>query len=554
MSTVILSLAAAGFKPFFSISQQDKPEPSVLGMMALGGLSLVMASRRRRFRGIWPRRASRTQRPVILELGTPPSAGQLDGPKTRALPQSNIFPKTNIIFTESSGDSVLGRREAGQRPPPPRGGRLLPNWLFSERNKGVYTRIRVFTIAAAILAAILVHNMPARARPDSRETAPATVVAAKTIVRQIRALDSARVLSMAKRFISVPPVTITDFHYIQGPKDRHEYYSQSDYAWPNPKNPSGPYIIRDGYSNPANWTADREALIHFSICTAALTSAYIITHEPRYARAAVANISAWFVDKRTRMNPNLRYAQAVHGVAKGTNWGIIDTVHLVEVARSAQILERYRLLAGHEKIAVNKWFPRYLHWLTTSRLGKLEMRARNNHGTCWLVQVAAFASLTGNEKLLHFCRARFKLILSRQAAANGSLPLELARTKPYCYSLFDLDALATACWILSTPNDNLWQYRTTNGRNLRMALRFAFPYIKDKLKWPYRYDVEYFQYWPVRSPSLLFGGLAYRTAKYIRVWKTLNPEPQNPEVLRNLPIREPVLWITDSAIGRNVWR
>ena len=136
MSTVILSLAAAGFKPFFSISQQDKPEPSVLGMMALGGLSLVMASRRRRFRGIWPRRASRTQRPVILELGTPPSAGQLDGPKTRALPQSNIFPKTNKIFTESSGDSVLGKREAGQRPPPPRGGDCSQTGYFQKEIRG----------------------------------------------------------------------------------------------------------------------------------------------------------------------------------------------------------------------------------------------------------------------------------------------------------------------------------------------------------------------------------------------------------------------------------
>lgn len=411
--------------------------------------------------------------------------------------------------------------------------------------------MRVFIIATGIVAALLIHDMPTRALSNSRGSA-ATGAVNKTTVRHIKTLDTMRVLRMAKHFLSTSPLTITAFHYVHGPKDSHEYYSQSDYAWPNPKDPSGPYIMRDGYSNPANWTADREALIHFSIHTGSLTSAYIITHEQRYARAAIRNMLAWFVDKPTRMNPNMRYSQEVHGVAKGTNWGVIDTAHLVEVARSAQILERDGLLTGPEKASVNDWFTEYLHWLTSSRLGKLEMHAKNNHGTCWVMQVAEFASLTSNQKLLHFCRARFKtVLLPRQLAANGSFPLELARTKSYCYSLFNLDAMCTVCWILSTPKDNLWQYSTSDGRNMRKALTFAYPYIKDKIKWPYRYDVEYFKYWPVRSPSLLFGGLAYGIPKYVGLWKKLNANPRNPEVLRNLPIRQPVLWVTDTALTRN---
>ena len=368
------------------------------------------------------------------------------------------------------------------------------------------------------------------------------------ITLNLRQLDRQRVLAAARRYVGQKPVTITQFHHSGGPANPHEYYSQGDYWWPNPEDPGGPYIKRDGYSNPANFIADRTALIHFSIHTAALTAAYLITHDTRYAHAAINNMNAWFVDKRTMMNPNLRFSQAVHGRAKGRSYGIIDTIHLVEVARSAQLLEQRGILAGTNRKAINQWFTEYLHWLTTSRMSIQEMNAKNNHGTCWVMQVAEFASLVGDKKLLHFCRMRFKtVLLPHQMAANGSFPLELARTKPYGYSLFNLDAMCTVCQILSTPTDNLWTYTTPDGRNMSLALKFMYPYIKDKSKWPYRHDVEYWKDWPVRSPALLFGGLAYDVPAYIKLWKTLNPNPTVLEILRNLPIRQPVLWVQTST-------
>jgi hypothetical protein len=53
----------------------------------------------------------------------------------------------------------------------------------------------------------------------------------------------------------------------------------------------------------------------------------------------------------------------------------------------------------------------------------------------------------------------------------------------------------------------------------------------------------YWEQWPVRSPVLLFGGLAYDEQKYLDTWKTLEANPTNDEVLRNVPLREPVLWV-----------
>ena len=141
----------------------------------------------------------------------------------------------------------------------------------------------------------------------------------------------------------------------------------------------------------------------------------------KYADAAIKHMHAWFVDEKTRMNPNLQYAQAIKGVSTGRGIGVIDTVHLIEVAKSASLLQQAGLLKGDDSEAIKKWFTDYLTWMTTSKNGTDEMNAANNHGTCWAEQVAAFASFTGDQDKLDMCRKRFKeVLLPKQIAADGS--------------------------------------------------------------------------------------------------------------------------------------
>src|SRR5262249_13947797 len=229
---------------------------------------------------------------------------------------------------------------------------------------------------------------------------------------------------------------------------------------------------------------------------------------------------------------------------KGRGTGIIDTVHLIEVARSAKILARAGLLGEADLAGTKQWFADYVKWLTTSANGLEEMKAGNNHGTCWVMQVAAFADFLEDQSQLANCRRRFKeVLLPDQMAADGSFPQELRRTKPYGYSLFNADAMATICQILSAPQDNLWNFSTSDGRSMHSAVAYLFPYVKDKSTWPHQHDVAYWEFWPVRSPLLLFSGLAYSDPKYLSVWQTLEANPTNDEVIRNLPIRHPLLWI-----------
>jgi Alginate lyase len=364
---------------------------------------------------------------------------------------------------------------------------------------------------------------------------------------EIEQIDRERILRAANQYLSEPPVTITESSSPRSKGGKHDYFSEADYWWPDPKNPDGPYIERDGYSDPHNFNDHRLALIRLSLIVPALMAAWLITKDKRYASQAAMHLRAWFLDPATKMNPSLEYAQAVWGKTPGRSYGIIDTLHLVEVTQAALHLEPTGVMTAVEFASLRDWFAEYLLWMMVSKNGQEEEAATNNHGSCWVAQAAAYAKFTANEKVLALCRARFRNhLLPDQVAANGSFPLELARTKPYSYSLFDLDVLSIVCTVASSagnPQDNLWEFALPSGTRYKSAVDFMFPYIQDKSKWPYAKDVEYFDDLPNRQPSLLFAGLAYHEPKYIALWRTLPPDPKTAEIIRNFPVRQPVLWV-----------
>ena len=357
-----------------------------------------------------------------------------------------------------------------------------------------------------------------------------------------------RVVTAADRYLAEKPVTVTDTQSSRSAGGKHDYFSEGDYWWPDPKKPDGPYIQRDGMSNPGNFDAHREALLRLSVQVPALCAAWLLTKHERYAQHAADHLRAWFVNPDTRMNPNLQYAQAIHGRSTGRATGIIDTLQLVEVARAASASASSGAMNAAEQEQLRKWFSDYLLWLTTSKNGVAEREAKNNHGTCWVLQVAEFATFCGDEKLRSDCRDRLKnVIMPGQIAPDGSLPLELRRTKPYSYSLFNLEVMAGVCQVLSTPSDNLWTFTLPDGRSVGKAVSYMYPYIADKSKWPYPSDVMYFNQWPLREQSLLFAGIALGRFEYLTLWRRLKGDPHVEEAIRNYPLRQPVLWVSRSA-------
>jgi len=222
--------------------------------------------------------------------------------------------------------------------------------------------------------------------------------------------------------------------------------------------------------------------------------------------------------------------------------GVIDTLHLVEVARAASHL--MPKMEGADQERVKEWFRSFLGWLKTSEKGKAERDTLNNHAMCWALQAAEFAHLLDDTATREEVFRRYTaILLPNQLGPDGSFPRELARTKPYSYSIFNFDVMAALCQSLNGLQPDPFGFRLSDGRGVCKAAEFIYPYLKNKGDWKWAKDVQHFDSLPVRSPGLLFSGVACNREEYINLWRTMNPDPTDREIIRNNPIRQPLLWV-----------
>ena len=394
----------------------------------------------------------------------------------------------------------------------------------------------------AVILALVLSAKPIVSGETPPASQPVTVRPALTL--DVAKIDRARILKAAAAALKLAPITITAFQAEQSTGGRNDFFSMSDYAWPDPTKTNGlPYITRDGESYPGVFSAHRMAMRNLRDAVAALGAAYKITGDERYASKAAELLRVFFLVPETRMNPHLEYAQATLGRSPGRSYGIIDALHLAEIPPAITAMEKSPAFTPDLMAGLKQWFADLSQWMVTSKNGKDEAAAKNNHSVAFWLQIACFARLTGDEQRLTECRRQFKeVFLPRQMTNDGSFPLELKRTKPYGYSIFQLDNMAVLCQVLSTPADNLWTFELPDGRGIRKALAYLYPFLADKSKWPLKPDVQSWESWPARQPCLLFGGLALGEKPYLDLWQKLPSDPTDTEVRRNIAITQPVLW------------
>jgi hypothetical protein len=366
---------------------------------------------------------------------------------------------------------------------------------------------------------------------------------ADTFASQLLDFEKEKAINRAEKLLLEIPKTVTSYPCVRSEGGIHDFFSEGPYWWPDPANPDGPYIRKDGMRNPDRFVSHDDELRYFSWIVAGLTSAYSITREEKYAIAALKHLNAWFVNPETKMNPNMLYAQAIKGICSGRGIGIIDALPLVEVAQSVRILEKSSSIPIQDVIKIKKWFSEFLNWLNTHPYGIEEMNWKNNHGSWWHVQAAAYASLVGDHEILEKCRKHYtENLLPNQMAIDGSFPFELERTKPYSYSLFNLEAFTTLAWILSEANIDIWNHTLDDGRNLKKAIDFMMPFIQDKILWPYGKDVDHWENQPSSRTFILFASIEYKNLEWFNCWKSLKEKTEEEELL-SLPIKSPVLWL-----------
>ena len=354
-----------------------------------------------------------------------------------------------------------------------------------------------------------------------------------------------RIVILANEAMNLPLVSITKSVSPYSEGGIHDFYSNGDYWWPNPSTVNGlPFIQKDGQSNPANFNAHRVAIRQLVDAVASLAMALKMTGQDRYAKKAQFLLNAFFLDPNTRMNPSLTFAQAIPGVTSGRGVGIIDTLHLIDVPLAVIELEKNPSFPSSTANWLRVWFKSYLSWMLSSKNGHDESLAKNNHSVAFWLQVAVFADFVGDQHAMAMAREKFKsAFVGEQMALDGSFPLEMARTKPYGYSIFQLDNMAALCQILSSPSESLWNYQSPDGKGMRVAIDFMARYVRDKKSWPKSPDVEAFEGWPVRQPFLLFAGLAYQDQSLLDLWRQQALNIDNEEVRRNVAITQPGLWL-----------
>lgn len=270
-------------------------------------------------------------------------------------------------------------------------------------------------------------------------------------------------------------------------RDKHDYMSQAPYWWPDPAKPNGlPYIRRDGQRNPElsriSDSIEKDRMLDDA---ETLSLAYFFTSDEKYATQAAAVVRAWFLDSKTKQNPNLNFSQGIPGISTGRGIGLIETRELYRVIDSSILLEGSRAWTRDAREGLKKWFGDFLQWMIDSPIGKDEADELNNHGTYYDVQVIAYAIFTGRRDLaikqLNFTKDRIRT----QIEPDGSQPKELVRTLSWGYTNMNLTGFFTLARLAESVGVDLWNYKTPDGRSIRQAFLWLLPFVRNEKKWTY---------------------------------------------------------------------
>jgi hypothetical protein len=329
-----------------------------------------------------------------------------------------------------------------------------------------------------------------------------------------------RLRADADRRMREGPWTVTNDRPRGVDIDPHEYYSEAPYYWPNPENPDGPYLRKDGQANPARVAANQAELNAMSDAVLALGVASFLLDNPAYGKRAALVIHTWFLNPKTRMSPDLDFAQSVPGVNNGRGTGVVDGRFLVRAIQGMEFLEETSNWDHKDQAGVHKWFEDYLHWLLTSKNAEDERKSGNNHASWWAAQVAAAGSFLGDNRAQQTAFDFFRdHLLPRQILPNGSAPNEEIRARSLRLSSLNLEAFSTICRIAQVHGgSDLWSVRARSGASVTAALDYLSPYLDDPKKWSREQagDIPYDS-----LDFLAFAGMGLDQPKYIADFRKL---------------------------------
>jgi len=290
----------------------------------------------------------------------------------------------------------------------------------------------------------------------------------------------APIIASADKALTAKPDSVMGKTGIPPSGNKHDYYSLARYAWPNPGNPTGPYITRDGKPNPVitSATYDWRTWTTLHARLDCLTHAWVLKRDARYARQAVRLLRVWFLDPATRMNPSLDYAQLIPG--KQPVGGVIESWMLPHLVDDLCLLADSPDFSAKDQNGMKAWMNEYLLWLTTKPMGMQEFARDNNRGTWCDAQIAALALYVGKPAVAKQALNRAAKRLRGQIAADGSQPDEIKRTLSFHYSIYSLTAFIQCARLGERAGVDLWSEPA-----LHRAIAYLAPYSDPAKVWPH---------------------------------------------------------------------
>jgi hypothetical protein len=411
---------------------------------------------------------------------------------------------------EQAERAVLGSDEAGTSSPRALSPEKLPGPKPKAEIRGVRSQAPLRLVAA---------SLPLRQEVGESGTVPRVFQFDGRRIAEIRErvgrgdwkLDDAveRLRCEANRWLTTKPPTVVHKPDAPPSDDKHDYWSFPPYFSRDDSKPDGKsYILKDGVRNKDEVKKyDAPRLVQLNKAALTLALAYALTDDrekaERYAKKAASFLRAWFLDPKTRMNPNLNFGQLEPGQSEGRHYGIIETRGLVNVVDAAGLIEGSPAWTAQDGKGLRDWFREYLNWLRKTRLGKDEEKEKNNHGTWYDVQVVTFALYVGEDEAARQVLERSKKRriepdgaqpeelnrIAHQIETDGKQLKELKRSDSFHYCAFNLDAFATLADLGGKAGVDLWHEATDDGRSITKALDFMVPYATGKSPWPPGYDL-----------------------------------------------------------------
>lgn len=297
-----------------------------------------------------------------------------------------------------------------------------------------------------------------------------------------------RLLSEANKALDTKPQSVMDKRRVPPSGDKHDYVSQAPYFWPE-TNADGKisYVRHDGERNPdSNVDSDAGRLSATCSGVSTLALAFYFSGDEKYAAKATQLLRVFFLNSETKMNPNLNFGQGIPGEVDGRPFGLISARGFVDLMDALSLLKNSNSWTSDDQQQMHAWLEKYFDWLTTGKLGKEELAAKNNHGSFCNDQAAAIALYLGKTDFAHDLLLQATNRITRQIEPSGHEPLELARTKSFGYSSFNLRALIDMASLAQNQGIDLWHFRGTNGGSIYRAVWFMSSYANTTNKWPFQ--------------------------------------------------------------------